>query len=184
MGSAVVLRAASAADAQVVATLHADSWRRHYRGAFADAFLDGDVVADRLTVWAGRLRSPKPSQITIVADVGDEPVGFVHVILDDDARWGSFIDNLHVTNELRRGGIGSALITRAAQIVAERGTTGALYLWVLEQNTAAQAFYTAHGGSPVERAYAGEPGGVPGRLSGNPAKLRMAWGQAHDLRKR
>jgi hypothetical protein len=27
--------------------LHADSWRRHYRGAYADAFLDGDVLADR-----------------------------------------------------------------------------------------------------------------------------------------
>ncbi|WP_155371584.1 GNAT family N-acetyltransferase [Catellatospora vulcania] len=183
MGS-VTLRAASAADAQAVATLHADSWRRHYRGAFADAFLDGDVVADRLAVWAGRLGSPKPDQVTIVADVDGEPVGFVHVVLDDDARWGSFIDNLHVTDALRRGGIGSALITRAAQTVAGHGTTGALYLWVLEQNTAAQAFYVGHGASPVERAYAGEPGGVPGRLNGSPAKLRMSWAHARDLRKR
>ncbi|GAB4057853.1 GNAT family N-acetyltransferase [Catellatospora paridis] len=178
------LRTASAVDAEVVATLHADSWRRYYRGAFADAFLDGDVVADRLTVWSQRLRSPKPDQVTIVADVDGEPVGFVHLILDDDADWGSFIDNLHVTNTLRRGGIGSSLITRAAQVVAERGTTGGLYLWVLEQNTAAQAFYVAHGGSPVDRAYAGEPGGVPGRLNGRPAKLRMAWPHARDLRRR
>ncbi|GAA1378895.1 GNAT family N-acetyltransferase [Catellatospora chokoriensis] len=178
------LRTASAVDAEVVATLHADSWRRHYRGAFADSFLDGDVVADRLTVWSQRLRSPKPGQVTIVADVDGEPVGFVHVILDDDAHWGSFVDNLHVTNALRRGGIGSCLITRAAQVVVERGETGGLYLWVLEQNTAAQAFYVAHGGSPVERAYAGEPGGVPGRLNGRPAKLRMAWPHARDLGRR
>ncbi|WP_144119133.1 GNAT family N-acetyltransferase [Catellatospora sichuanensis] len=184
MGSAVDLRTASAADAEAVATLHADSWRRHYRGAFADTFLDGDLVADRLAVWSERLRSPKPDQVTIVADVDDEPVGFVHVVLDDDVRWGSFIENLHVTNALRRGGIGSALMTRAAQVVAERGRTGGLYLWTLEQNTAAQAFYVAHGGSPIERAYAAEPGGVPGRLNGRPAKLRMAWANAHDLRRR
>lgn len=184
MGSAVELRAASAADAQAVATLHAESWRRHYRGAYADAFLDGDVVADRLAIWAGRLESPKSDRITVVAEVDDQPAGFVHVVLDDHARWGSLIDNLHVTNALRRGGIGSALIARAAQAVAERGKTGALYLWVLEQNAPAQAFYIAHGGSPVERAYAGDPGGVPGRLNGTPAKLRMAWPHARELRKR
>ena len=33
-------RAAGPDDAPAIATLHADSWRRHYRGAFADAFLD------------------------------------------------------------------------------------------------------------------------------------------------
>ena len=37
-------RSAEAGDAAAVAGLHADSWRRHYRGAFSDAFLDGDVV--------------------------------------------------------------------------------------------------------------------------------------------
>ena len=68
--------------------------------------------------------------------------------------------------------------------MAERGTTGGLYLWVLEQNTAAQAFYVAHGGSPVERAYVGEPGGVPGRLHGCPAKLRMAWATRTTCAKR
>ncbi len=32
-------RLASPADAKAVADLHADSWRRHYRGAYSDAFL-------------------------------------------------------------------------------------------------------------------------------------------------
>lgn len=184
MEPAVSLRAASAADAHAVAALHADSWRRHYRGAFADAFLDGDVVADRLAAWSDRLGSARPDQLTIVAEADGALAGFVHVVLDHDARWGSFVDNLHVTNALRRGGIGSALLTGAARAAAEHGTTGGLYLWVLEQNTAAQAFYVAHGGSPVERAHAGEPGGVPGRLNGRPAKLRMAWPHARDLGRR
>ncbi|MDQ6849097.1 MAG: hypothetical protein M3070_03765 [Actinomycetota bacterium] len=30
----------------------------HYRNAYSDAFLDGDVAADRLTVWTDRLREP------------------------------------------------------------------------------------------------------------------------------
>ena len=47
-------RLAGPADAKAVANLHADSWRRYYRGAYSDGFLDDDVVADRLAVWSGR----------------------------------------------------------------------------------------------------------------------------------
>lgn len=52
------LRMAGPDDAERVALLHADSWRRHYRGAYSDSFLDGDVVADRLSVWSVRLAGP------------------------------------------------------------------------------------------------------------------------------
>jgi GNAT superfamily N-acetyltransferase len=41
-------RAAGPGDAQAVAGLHADSWRRHYRGAYADSFLDNLHVAHGL----------------------------------------------------------------------------------------------------------------------------------------
>ncbi len=44
------LRHAGPEDAEQVAALHADSWRRHYRGAYADSYLDGDVVAERMQV--------------------------------------------------------------------------------------------------------------------------------------
>ena len=40
-------RMAGAGDAAGLAGLHADSWRRHYRGAFSDAFLDGEVPGFR-----------------------------------------------------------------------------------------------------------------------------------------
>ena len=63
-------RLAGPADAEAVANLHADSWRRHYRGAYSDAFLDGDVVADRLAVWTDRLREPDPRRCTILAEDG------------------------------------------------------------------------------------------------------------------
>src|SRR5437763_12653857 len=51
-------RLAGPADAAAVARLHAESWRRHYRGAYADAFLDGDVEADRRNEWSRRLQEP------------------------------------------------------------------------------------------------------------------------------
>jgi hypothetical protein len=56
-----------------------------------------------------------------------------------------------------------------------------LYLWVLEQNVAAQAFYRALGGTVVERGKVPDPGGVPGRLGGSPGCLRVAWPDASAL---
>ena len=38
-----------------VATLHAESWRAHYRGAYRDEYLDGEVVQARIRVWKERL---------------------------------------------------------------------------------------------------------------------------------
>ena len=50
-----------------------------------------------------------------------------------------------------------------------------MFLWVLEQNTAAQGFYRACGGVQTERRPVPPPGGDPGRLTGDPYCLRMVW---------
>ncbi len=189
-------RAATPADAARIADLHADSWRRHYRGAYAnaDAFLDGDVAADRHTLWSARLATPASSSApassgnimssggpasrsgpvpsaTVLAERDGGLIGFVHVVFDHDPRWGSLVDNLHVTNDLRRTGVGSLLLARAAAAVAEQATDSGLYLWVLEQNVAAQQFYRRCGAIRVETALVGGPS----RLNGTPRKHRMAW---------
>jgi GNAT superfamily N-acetyltransferase len=174
------LRAAGSDDAEAVAQLHADSWRRHYRGAYADSFLDGDVLADRRSVWSSRLADPAGT-VTILAESGSRPVGFVHVVFDEDDRWGSLVDNLHVTSDRQRGGVGTALLTRAAEAVLEQATDRSMYLWVLEQNTAAQQFYRARGGICVEKSTVPPPGGVPARLNGSPPCLRFAWPDASAL---
>lgn len=179
----VRFRAAEERDAAEVALLHADSWRRHYRGAYADAFLDGDVVADRRAVWSARLADPAPdvaaiAAATIVAEDDRGLAGFVHVVLDEDPRWGSLVDNLHVAHTHRRAGIGTALMSRAVAAIGERAASPAMYLWVLEQNTAAQEFYRSIGGTCVEKVKVGPPGGDPARLNGSPDKLRMAWPDA------
>jgi ribosomal protein S18 acetylase RimI-like enzyme len=167
-------RLAGPADAEAVANLHADSWRRHYRGAYSDAFLDGDVVADRLAVWTDRLRQPAPPRCTILAEDGSL-VGFANTLFDDDPTWGALLDNLHVADGHRRRGIGSRLLALTAEAVVERPERTGLYLWVLEQNVDAQAFYQARGGRCVGRGLASPPGAIASRLTGSPAKLRYAW---------
>lgn len=172
----VRFREGTEADAGAIAVLHADSWRRHYRGAFLDSYLDGDVVADRIAEWSRRLAPPRLHQHTVVAEQDGGIVGFAHVVFDHDPRWGALLDNLHVTSGLKRLGIGTILLSEAAQVLVEQRPSEPLYLWVLEQNTAAQAFYASQGGACVGSELRGPfPGG--GRATG----YRYAWPDPSEL---
>jgi GNAT superfamily N-acetyltransferase len=168
-------RAAGPEDAYAVAALHASSWQRHYRGAFSDAFLDDDVAGYLLPLWTERLTSPDPRARTILAEIGGSIAGLAHTILGDHPVWGAFLDNLHVTPGLKRQGIGTRLLARTGREIADWSPSSGLYLWVLEQNTAAQAFYAARGGTCAERAQTPPPGGEPARLNGKPMGLRYVW---------
>jgi ribosomal protein S18 acetylase RimI-like enzyme len=163
-------REATEHDADAIAALHADSWRRHYRGAYLDSYLDGDVVADRVKVWSSRLTPPRLNQYTVMAVDGGEAVGFAHAVFDGDPEWGALLDNLHVRSDQTRNGIGRTLLSHAAQQLLEQRPTSSMYLWVLEQNMAAQSFYEALGGSRVESQRRGPfPGG------GTAMAHRYAW---------
>jgi ribosomal protein S18 acetylase RimI-like enzyme len=173
--SGVQFRPADTADADAVGALHADSWRRHYRGAYSDAYLDGDVRSDRSVMWNDRLSCVGDGASTIVAEHEGALVGFAHTIFDDDPTWGSLLDNLHVAHTHQRRGIGAHLVGLSAKGVVDRAPGSGLYLWVLEQNVTAQTFYAALGGRRVERAKAQPPGGDATRLNGVPMKLRYVW---------
>jgi ribosomal protein S18 acetylase RimI-like enzyme len=171
-GGGLKIRAVTIRDAEDIADLHADSWRRNYRGAYPDTFLDNEVFYDRREVWRARLARSEPNNRTVVADLRGEIVGFVHTNLDDDPAWGALLDNLHVANRMKRRGIGSLLLAACAGSVIDYAPTGRLYLWVLEQNTSAQAFYNDRGGQCVERQCR-EP--LPGY------RLRYVWNDPGQL---
>lgn len=163
-------REATTDDAQAIAGLHADSWRRNYRGAYLDSFLDGDVFTDRMAVWTGLLSRSAPDPCTIVADLDATIAGFAHTTLDAHPALGAYLDNLHVRHDFKRQGIGARLMAETARAVARLRPSSGLYLGVLDQNTAAQAFYESQGGTRVERVLAGPfPGG------GHAFAFRYAW---------
>ena len=139
-------RQARPSDAEAIASLHARSWRESYRGSFTDEFLDGDLTAERLRVWRERLDRPSGDQIVQLALDGPSLVGFVCAYAAHDPQWGSFVDNLHVGRAAKRGGIGRSLMRQAGAWLALRHPDLGVYLWVLEANGSARAFYERLGG--------------------------------------
>lgn len=171
----VRLREAGPADAGAVAGLHAESWRTHYRGAYRDAYLDGDVFADRLQVWRARLSRPPRNQLVVLAEQRGELVGFACAYGAEDPTWGSLLDNLHVRSAHQGRGIGERLVAEVAAWCRERHPRGGLYLWVLHQNHRARRFYERLGARDCGGEHSAPPGG--GRIHGR----RYAWAQVPDL---
>ena len=168
-------REATGSDATTVAALHAESWRNHYRGAYQDEYLDGDVVEDRLRVWGERLSSPAPNQFVVLAFEGDDLIGFACAYGGHDEIWGSLLDNIHVRRGHQGRGVGTGLIAEVAAWCRANHADRGLYLWVLEQNRQAQRFYQCLGASDQGGEISEPPGG--GRINGR----RYAWKTVPDI---
>jgi dihydrofolate reductase/ribosomal protein S18 acetylase RimI-like enzyme len=169
------LRAADARDADAIAALHADSWRRTYRGMMSDAFLDGDALENRRQVWRERLGAADADRLVVVADDGARIVGFVCVFARGDAGWGAYIDNLHVVFDWKGRGVGRALMSGAADWICATQPDPGVYLWVMEANAAARAFYDRLGAQNVETITLADPAG------GSAPNCRYVWPDARRL---
>lgn len=155
----VIIRAAQPDDAEAVAALHTASWRAHYRGALSDSYLDGPIEAEWFAVWHQRLEHPRDGQVTLLAEDGNDLVGFVCVFLDHDRGFGTLIDNLHVTMERKGSGIGRALMRQAGEAMLHALPRRPAYLNALESNHAARGFYERIGGIVAEHGRSVEPDG-------------------------
>lgn len=165
----IYYRAAKPNEANAIAQLHAQSWQKHYRGILRDAYLDEEVLEDRLTVWRERFQHPKETQHIIVATDDDQRCGFACTYAEYHDKYGALLDNLHVLSAWQGRGIGEQLIRRSAQWVHQRDEASGFYLWVFEANTSALAFYQHLGGAIEEKTMVENPGG------GTAPVLRIVW---------
>ena len=162
-------RQATFEDALTIATLHAESWRVAYRGAYRDEFLDGDVMADRAAVWEARLSAPLENQFVVIAEEAGGATGFACAYGREDASWGTLLDNLHVDRERYGRGTGSGLMLEVATWCRANYPDCGVYLWVLAQNDRARRFYEGMGASDAGSEVSVPPGG--GQITGH----RYVW---------
>jgi ribosomal protein S18 acetylase RimI-like enzyme len=168
-------REAQHSDVAAIARLHANSWQQTYRGMMPDAFLDGDVVANRLQLWNDRLANDRPDQFVCLAEDGANLVGFICAIGNEDPVWGSFIENMHVAQAYKRQGIGTELMQAAAVWLKVRHADLGVYLWAIEANDGARRFYERLGGENVGTLDRLDPAG------GSAPNCRYVWANPEAL---
>jgi len=177
MDQTFTLRPARADDAPRIAAIHCASWRDTYSNVLSPEFLAGPIEQDRSELWAARLAAPDEARQVLV---GESPTSgaaaFLSAYRDADAQWGSLIENLHVSPELRGQRIGERLIRAAASALATQAKAPGMYLWVFEANQAGLRFYQRLGGEVVERSTSklAEANGA--------TILRVAWPSLNALR--
>jgi ribosomal protein S18 acetylase RimI-like enzyme len=139
---------------EAIAALQVESWRAAYHGLLSDAYLGQPVVDDLRAKWVG-MTVPK-DDILLVHDTHGTVNGFIYVMC---SRKPAYIDNLHVSPDQKRSGIGQILMQEAAQrLIAQNHT--AVSLTVITDNIPAVRFYDKmrgeRGPAQDEKLY-GEP---------------------------
>ncbi len=114
-----------------------------------------EKLADQVVATEDGLRESlfggKPAAEVVIAYAGDEAVGFAlffHNFSTFLGRRGLYLEDLFVRPEWRGRGAGRALLTRLAQIAAER-ECGRFEWSVLDWNEPAITFYKGLGAKPM-----------------------------------
>lgn len=146
----LTLRPATIADAPLLAAMHAASWQATYRRLLPSAFLENEVNAERDAYWRARMEAPGAQRrLVLIAELATPgtaptPVGFVCVERQPESPWGVLLDNLHALPAHQGIGVGKRLMEAAQRWARDQGEAQ-LYLYVLDGNTPAIAFYERQG---------------------------------------
>jgi ribosomal protein S18 acetylase RimI-like enzyme len=151
------IRAASAADALPLATLHVASWQETYAGLMPDTVLSALSVADRASRWQTILSQPDAFDATavFVAERDGQVVGFgscgkQRTPALRDRGFTAEVNAVYVLRVAQARGVGSALMGAMTRVLAGRGHEAAS-LWVLRENALARGFYERLGGEVVSQ---------------------------------
>jgi L-amino acid N-acyltransferase YncA len=136
---------ATPGDEEGIATAHVSAWQTAYRGIVSDTFLDALNVPERANSWAGVLRDS--SCKVLVAKESDQLLGFVSFGKyreENAAPMSGEVWTMYVHPSSWRAGVGRALLNNALTDL-ERSGFATVWVWVLQANPQAIAFYTSCG---------------------------------------
>jgi ribosomal protein S18 acetylase RimI-like enzyme len=149
------VRAAAAADAAAIATVHVASSLETYTGIVPDHVLTSFTVDRRTATWRQILGDPATfhSSAVFVAEREEAIVGFGCCGIQRTGTlnaqgYGGEISCIYILRSSQRRGLGSALMAAMGQELRRRQLQAAS-LWVLQKNISACRFYETLGGEIV-----------------------------------
>lgn len=85
-------------------------------------------------------------------------IRFSSAYFNQDAEFGTYLDNLHVDFSTQGRGIGTQLMRKFANEVLDRKLAKRFCLWVLDTNLASISYYNKLGGEAIEKLEANDIG--------------------------
>jgi len=145
------IRIADCNDADIIAHMHATSWKDAYRNILPTEYLEDNLEAERQLHWNKKMAELAGNDLVLIMEENQTPVGFISVWEVHDGDYDAFVDNLHVLPGEKGKGKGAALIAAAAEKLIHINKRS-FYLWVLDQNVPAWKFYERIGGTAKEKS--------------------------------
>jgi len=146
MSDGITIRRATADDAEAIARVRIEGWRRSYKGLVPQRSLDAMSIPASLPLWQRVLAAAGDVASVFVAEGDAGVVGFAAGNRLDEPKLGfdAELTAIYLAHEVQRCGLGRRL---AGTIAAERATHGAtgMIAWVLAGNLGARRFYEALG---------------------------------------
>jgi ribosomal protein S18 acetylase RimI-like enzyme len=140
MGSEVTVREATPDDVEPIRTIARRAWERAYDDAMDEEVIDEMLAAGYSTAAVEELVTSSEAEL-FVAELDGEPVGYASTTPDDSEDVGDV--NVYVDPEHWGEGVGSRLLERTEEALADRGISR-VRDYVLVGNDAGNAFYRSH----------------------------------------
>jgi len=151
----ITIRRATAEDAEAIARVRIDGWRRSYKGIVPQTSLDAMSVEASLPLWQRVLAAPGDVASVFVAERDGDVVGFAagNRLGEPKLGFDAELTAIYLAQDVQRHGLGRRLVGTIAAERASHGASG-MIVWVLAGNKNARAFYEALGaGLVVEQPF-------------------------------
>lgn len=115
----MTIRFAESEDLENIAQLYVHNHRQSYEGLLAEAYLSGLTAEYGMQKWGEQLRNPE-ARIWVAYENGTF-LGFAAGMPDPEVEQTWYLESLHVTEDARRKGVGTALILAVEQYAFDHG---------------------------------------------------------------
>lgn len=140
-----MIKLATQADANAIATIHVASWQKAYRGLIDDSVLDTLSIEKREQQWRDLINEGLK---ILLIEKDHQIVGFASICssrdADTDPQKCGEISSIYMHPNFWHQALGKQLCSTALKELKKMGFSEAI-LWVLEENTQAHKFYETMG---------------------------------------